>query len=193
MRLSNRIRVLLTTILLLQSSSASAIELHVLGPTSAVIAPGETVTIDISMTAPAYPVTPELYGIAASVHGHGGGLQFVSGLAVPNFFYPICIAPGVCLGGLANIAGEQVGSLVHPSTSLRDLRQSEMDTSGMRVQIALASSPVPIPVSSFGLLPQGIDGEFGTPMFQLRFVDSSYQRELVVLLGGGMRWRVRVS
>lgn len=177
-------------LLLAQSQSVQAIELQIVGPTSAVIAPGDTVTIDISLTAPPFI---EPYGLAASVHGYGAGLEFVSGLAVPSFFSQICVAPGVCLGGLENIAGERIPSAVHPNATLRDLRESEVGAHGMRVQIALASSPVP--VFNPGYQPQGIDGEFGTPMFRLVFqgiapgtydllIDSSYEGDGIDFGGG---------
>lgn len=177
---------LIATAAMFMASTAGAVELSVVGANSATIGLGEDVTIDIRLTNLS---ATSVQGLGASVHGYAGGLDFVSGQGVGNYFNLVCLpAPTGCLGGLLNVAGTANGAN-------RNLAESQIGAFGPRVQIALSAALAPVNGTGVGT-DIGLDGVTGSTMFRVTFrgaaagtyellIDSSYQGDLVNLGGGG--------
>lgn len=157
------------------------------------LVPGDVFTLEIVMTASA---GSQIQGIGASVHGYGGIFRFIRGEAVGDYFNAVCIAPGVCFGGLNNVAGTANGTQ-------RTLVENSIGAFGPRVQFALSAAGSPITAS--GGADQGLDGVLGTAMFRVTFqvlewvpdfaffVDTSYEGDLVNLPNGLTEEAVGVS
>ena len=163
-----------TLAVLFVSTAASAVEFSLVGDTSATVAPGEEVTLDIVITNTALTT---LNGIGASVSNFGAN-EFVTGQAVANYFNALCVAPGTCFGGLTNLAGGE-------------LEVSSIPGFGDRVQIALSAGLVP--VTSDGAADQGLDNVEGTTQFSVTFsavesaeilIGTSFQGDGVILPDG---------
>lgn len=168
------ISVLATAAMFFVASTAGAVEFTIVGPNSATVLFGESVTIDIVLTNTS---ATSVNGLGASVTNYGAN-EFVSGSAVSTYLNAICVAPGACFGGLSNLAGPA-------------LSESSIGTNGNRVQIALSASLSP--VVGAPNTDQGLDNGVGTAMFRVTFtavesanieIGTSYQGDGVIIPGG---------
>ncbi len=168
------ISVLATAAMFLVASTAGAVEFTILGASSATVAPGDSVTIDIVVT---NNDLTNVFGLGASVTDYGAN-TFDGGQAVANYLNAICAAPGTCFGGLANIAAGP-------------LAESAIGANGNRVQIALSAGLLGV-IGAPGT-DQGLDSVVGTAQFTVTFtavesasinIGTSYQGDGVIVDGG---------
>ena len=156
------------------ASTAAAVDFSIIGADSATVNVGDSFTIDILVTNTA---GTELAGLGASVSEYGAN-EFDSGAAVSSYLNAVCVSPGICFGGLLNLAGGA-------------LEESAIGGFGDRVQIALSAGLST--VANDGSIDQGIDGVVGTTQFSLTFtaaesadilIGTSYQGDGVILGDG---------
>lgn len=150
-----------TAAMFFSAITATAVEFSIVGPTSALVMPGEEFTIDIRMTNSA---GISVVGLGASITNYGAN-QFVSGLAVGTYLNSFCAAPGICLGGLLNFAGQPVPSdAIFPQ---RELAESSNGANGNRIWFAQSTSTIP----ATGIdIDQGLDDMTGTAQFSVTFL-----------------------
>lgn len=162
--------------LLLASQTASAVEVSLVGPSTATLLPGEQVTIELTIL---NPDGANVAGLGFSAHDYDESVaDFVSGQAVSNYFNAVCVAPGTCFGGLDNIVGPELEEMI-------------IGDFVTRVQFALSASIVGI--NNTGDSDQGLDGTEGSSQFSFIFeaispgtttilFDTSLQGDVVILL-----------
>jgi hypothetical protein len=159
------------------TSAASGVELSVTGAPTGPIAPGTLVTLNIRMSNNSHSV---VYGVGASVHGYGGNMQFVSGVAVQKFF---CPTAACTTGSLPNLVGPTLAE------------QPPVGANGPYVPFAQSVSTSAHPQDCS--LDRGLDNVVGSAEFRVTlraiaggsghftlYVDSSYPGDTVVLTGG---------
>jgi hypothetical protein len=168
------VSVLATAAMFFVASTAGAVEFSIVGADSATVAPGDQVTIDIVITNNSLT---SVNGLGASVTGYGAN-ELVGGQAVANYLNAICVAPGACFGGLANLAGPA-------------LSESSIGANGNRVQIALSAALTA--VVGAPNTDQGLDGTVGSAQFTVTFtaresasieIGTGYQGDGVILGDG---------
>ncbi len=140
---------------------------------------GETITLQVTLT---NPELDGINGLGLSIHGYNEAVvDFTSGEAVDSYLNAICVAPGTCFGGLANIAAGP-------------LAESAIGANGNRVQIALSAGLDTVT----GLSPsidQGLDEVTGSSQFDIVFtgvapgtttliIGTGYQGDGIILAGG---------
>lgn len=170
------ISVLATAAMVFVASTAGAVEFTIVGPSSATVLPGESVTIDIRLSNTSLT---QVAGLGASVTDYGAN-AFVGGEAVSSYLNQVCFPTAGCFNGLTNLAGGA-------------LSESAIAPNPNRIQIALSAALTA--VGTDGSIDPGLDGATGTAQFTVTFtavesanilVGTSYQGDGVVLPDGSV-------